>query len=158
MKEGSKYFPLYTYLRELDRDRITLTFSQVEALIDGRLPATALAQRGWWSNRSSGAVQARAWMDAGYHVEEVDLDARTVTLQRPGLIYEVQREGDTILWDGDLVKALRHYTGWTQAELAERLGMRQQTISEWETGAYLPKRSTSKFLTLIAEEAGFYIE
>jgi DNA-binding XRE family transcriptional regulator len=44
---------------------------------------------------------------------------------------------------------------WTQAELAEKLGMRQQTISEWETGMYEPKRSTSKFLTMFAEQAGF---
>ena len=33
--------------------------------------------------------------------------------------------------------------------------MRQQTVSEWETGVYAPTRATSKFLTLVAERAGF---
>jgi transcriptional regulator with XRE-family HTH domain len=59
------------------------------------------------------------------------------------------------LWTGDLVKAFREQMGWTQIELADKLGMRQQTISEWETGLYEPKRSTSKFLTMFAEQAGF---
>jgi DNA-binding transcriptional regulator YiaG len=43
----------------------------------------------------------------------------------------------------------------SQAELAERLGVRQQTISEWETGVYQPKRAMSRLLTLVAERAGF---
>ena len=39
--------------------------------------------------------------------------------------------------------------------MAETLGTRQQTISEWEVGVYAPRRSTSKYLNLIAERAGF---
>lgn len=94
-------------------------------------------------------------MAAGYHVAAVDLAAERVTFQKPVRVYEVQRQGDTVLWTGELVKALRHQLDLSQAELAERLQMRQQTISEWETGSYLPKRSTSKLLTLFAERAGF---
>ncbi len=45
--------------------------------------------------------------------------------------------------------------GLSQAELAAELGVRQQTISEWETGMYQPKRAMSKLLTLVAERAGF---
>jgi DNA-binding transcriptional regulator YiaG len=44
---------------------------------------------------------------------------------------------------------------FSQAELAEELGVRQQTISEWETGMYQPKRAMSKLLTMVAEQAGF---
>jgi DNA-binding transcriptional regulator YiaG len=54
-----------------------------------------------------------------------------------------------------LVKALRHHLSLSQAELADKLGMRQQTISDWETNVYTPRRSTSKYLSLIAEQAGF---
>ena len=58
-------------------------------------------------------------------------------------------------WDAEKVKALRDYLGLTQTQFAEELGVRQQTISEWEVGVYQPRRSTSKYLALIAERAGF---
>ena len=37
-------------------------------------------------------------------------------------------------WDKERIQALRRHMGLTQHEMAERLGTRQQTISEWETG------------------------
>ena len=58
-------------------------------------------------------------------------------------------------WDAERIKALREHLGMTQQQLAEELGVRQQTISEWEVGMYQPRRSTSKYLALIAERAGF---
>ena len=58
-------------------------------------------------------------------------------------------------WDAEKIKALRDHLGLTQQQLAEELGVRQQTISEWEVGVYAPRRSTSKYLNLIAERAGF---
>lgn len=69
--------------------------------------------------------------------------------------YTVQREGEEIYWDGDMVRALRVKLGVNQAGLAHILGVRQQTVSEWETGAYTPTRARSKHLTMVAEKAGF---
>jgi len=37
-------------------------------------------------------------------------------------------------WNADKVKALRDFLGLTQTQFAEELGVRQQTISEWEAG------------------------
>jgi hypothetical protein len=155
VKEGTKYYPLYDHLRRSGPDELTLSFAAIEALLGERLPVTARTQRAWWSNRSQGAVQATAWMGAGYHVEKIDLTAEQVTFRKPGLVYNVQREGDIILWNADLVRALRYHMGMNQAEFAQELGVRQPTVSEWETGAYEPRRSSSKLLTLIAERAGF---
>ncbi|HLF71082.1 MAG TPA: helix-turn-helix transcriptional regulator [Dehalococcoidia bacterium] len=58
-------------------------------------------------------------------------------------------------WDAGRVKALRGHMGLTQAELAEELGTRQQTISEWETGLYQPRGLSERLLSLIAERADF---
>lgn len=58
-------------------------------------------------------------------------------------------------WDGEQVQALRHHLGLTQRELAERLGTRQQTISEWETGMYKPRGASITLLSIIAERARF---
>jgi len=43
----------------------------------------------------------------------------------------------------------------TQAGLAEELGTRQQTISEWEIGMYCPRGTSATLLTLVAERTGF---
>ena len=58
-------------------------------------------------------------------------------------------------WDSGRVQALRRHLGLTQRRLAERLGTRQQTISEWETGMYKPRGASSTLLSIIAEQAQF---
>ena len=58
-------------------------------------------------------------------------------------------------WNDEQIRALRAHLGLTQKEMADRLGTRQQTISEWETGKYTPRRSTGVLLDFIAERVGF---
>ena len=43
----------------------------------------------------------------------------------------------------------------TQGDFAEELNVRQQTVSEWETGQYRPRGASEKVLTIIAERAEF---
>jgi DNA-binding transcriptional regulator YiaG len=158
MKEGSKYQPLLEFLRDSNQDEVTLTLAEIEALINDTLPDSARSKRAWWSNRSKGALQASAWMEAGYRVEDVDMDGQRVTFRKPTTKPKVQRVGDTVLWNAELIKALRRHMGLTQAEFAERIGVRQKTVSNWEIGLYEPTRSTSKHLELVAEIAGFRYE
>ena len=158
MKSGSKYYPLFLMLQRADGKPVQLTFSQVEALLGSSLPGSARVRAGWWSNRSKGAVQASAWMNAGYHVTSVDLESETVLFERAKLTYVVERLGDTVLWNASLIEAVRQHRGLSQVELAAELGVRQQTVSEWETGAYAPSRASSKHLGLVAERAGFLYE
>ncbi|MEH2289887.1 helix-turn-helix domain-containing protein [Nostoc sp.] len=159
MKEGSKYQPLLEFLRGTNQSEITLSFAEIETLIKDTLPNSGKSKRAWWSNRSKGALQALAWIEAGYRVENVDIDNQQVTFYKPPNNFQVQLQGDTVLWNGELIKALRLHMGLTQAEFAERLGVYQQTVSQWEIAAYEPTLATSKYLTLIADQAGFkYIE
>jgi len=66
-----------------------------------------------------------------------------------------RRVAYTIEWNPDRIKALREHLRMTQRQLADELGVRQQTISEWEIGVYIPRRATQKYLSLIAERVGF---
>ena len=61
-------------------------------------------------------------------------------------------------WDSQRIQALRHHLGLTQRELADELGTRQQTISEWETGMYRPRGASATLLSIIAERAKFEYE
>ncbi|MDD5190366.1 MAG: helix-turn-helix domain-containing protein [Dehalococcoidales bacterium] len=58
-------------------------------------------------------------------------------------------------WDKEKVRALRDHLNLTQAELAQQLGTRQQTISEWEQGMYKPRGASSTLLSMVAERANF---
>lgn len=59
-------------------------------------------------------------------------------------------------WDADRVRELRRRLGMTQRELAEELGVRQQTVSEWETGIYRPRGAAARLLRIVAEQAAGY--
>lgn len=53
------------------------------------------------------------------------------------------------------MRALRRHLGLSQEGLAQELGVRQQTVSDWETGRYRPRGASARLLTLVAERSGF---
>ena len=58
-------------------------------------------------------------------------------------------------WDGEKILALRQHMKMTQQEMADELGTRQQTISEWEKGMYKPRGASATLLNIVAERARF---
>lgn len=58
-------------------------------------------------------------------------------------------------WDSAGVHSLRQHLGLTQAEMAEEMGVRQQTVSDWEVGAYQPRGASRTLLNIVAERSGF---
>lgn len=74
-----------------------------------------------------------------------------------GKVYplSMKRGRRRVEWNGERVRALRGHLGMTQQEMAEELGTRQQTISEWETGMYRPRGASATLLSMVAERARF---
>jgi DNA-binding transcriptional regulator YiaG len=60
-------------------------------------------------------------------------------------------DGTRAGWQAERIAALRRALGLTQAEFAARLGVRQQTVSEWETGRYEPRGASIRVLGMLAE-------
>lgn len=58
-------------------------------------------------------------------------------------------------WNAARVRALRRYLRLTQRQLADEMGVRQQTVSEWETGLYAPRGASARLLGIVAERRGF---
>ncbi len=58
-------------------------------------------------------------------------------------------------WGAEQIRALRRHLAMTQGDLADELNVRQQTISEWETGQYRPRGASEKLLSIVAERATF---
>ncbi len=61
-------------------------------------------------------------------------------------------------WNARRVRALRETLRLTQQQMADELGTRQQTVSEWETSLYRPRGASATLLGIIAERAGFTYE
>ncbi|BAZ16125.1 XRE family transcriptional regulator [Calothrix sp. NIES-4071] len=147
----SKYQPLQEYLENSNAAETTLTFTEIEEIIGNTLPDSARTKKQWWGNRNKGALQADSWMKAGYVVKKINLDEKKVTFGKPVTTYKVEPVKDTVKWNSESIKALRQKMGLTQSEFAMELGVRQQTVSEWENGVYEPRRMASKYLSKVAE-------
>jgi DNA-binding transcriptional regulator YiaG len=60
-----------------------------------------------------------------------------------------------VRWNARSVRELRSRLGLTQQALADELGARQATVSDWERGVYTPRGPSASMLAVIAERAGF---
>jgi hypothetical protein len=78
----SKYSALGTYLKRQSRERVPMTFGEIEKITGTTLPASAHKHRPWWSNNPDNSVMTRVWLDAGYESEQVDIPARKLVFRR----------------------------------------------------------------------------
>lgn len=80
-----KYEPLTSYLRTQRGNQIRMSFAEIERVIGSKLPPSADTHRAWWSNNPSNNVMTKAWLEAGFESEQVDLRSRKLIFRRlPG--------------------------------------------------------------------------
>ena len=84
---AGKYTPLENHLRDLPDSlrEVTLGFEQIEKILNDKLPPSAYEYWAWWANEKEGNhVNARAWANAGWKVENVDFNKKRVNFVRVG--------------------------------------------------------------------------
>lgn len=82
--EFTKYRPLNDWFRTqpASKKTLTLTFNQVEKILDSSLPASSL-KPSWWTNvRPKIQSHRTCWLDHGWLVDEYDQEARKVMFIR----------------------------------------------------------------------------
>ncbi len=79
----SKYAGLESHLkfRAAFTDMVTLKFARIDGLIGSNLPMSAYRDPLWWSNASS-SEHAKAWLNAGWEVLDVNFKEGTVTFKK----------------------------------------------------------------------------
>jgi hypothetical protein len=81
-----KYDPLRRFLENaaLGTSEITLSFAQIEQILDDTLPNSARNYRAWWANPSSSRDHpyAQAWLAVGWEVDTVDQKREWVRFRR----------------------------------------------------------------------------
>lgn len=78
----SKYSALGDYLKHQTRERVPMTFGEIEKITGTKLPASAHKHRPWWSNNPDNSVMTKVWLDAGFRSEQVDIPARKLVFRR----------------------------------------------------------------------------
>ena len=80
-----KYVPLEYYLRDLpaNQKEVTLSFEQIEVILNFKLPSSAYEDERWWMREKEGNhVSLRAWANAGLKVESVAVKKKHLWLVR----------------------------------------------------------------------------
>ena len=71
---------LASSLKDSGEETVTMSFDEISTLV-GDLPKSEMKKAGFWKN-DRGKPQGKAWLDAGYAVEDVDTSGETVTFKR----------------------------------------------------------------------------
>lgn len=80
--KGKKYIALTSYLENLDRKMVILSFDEVKRINDDYLPDSAYKYAEWWSNNPKGHTHAFGWLNAGYQTTNVNMIAQTVMFRK----------------------------------------------------------------------------
>ncbi len=77
-----KYDPLEDHLKAQASDTVPLTFEEIEAILLSPLPRSARKHPAWWSNNPVNHVNAKAWLEAGFRTEQVDIAGERVVFRK----------------------------------------------------------------------------
>lgn len=82
-RTAPKYDGLGGYLkfRGSFTDTVKLGFARIDGIIGDNLPMDAYKSADWWDNKSS-RLHAKAWLEAGWEVQEVNLKEGYVVLKK----------------------------------------------------------------------------
>ena len=82
-RQRSKYGGLTNHLkfRGAFTKLVKLSFARIDGLIGSNLPMSVYRDEAWWRNSPS-TVHAKAWLDAGWEVQEVNLKEGYVVFKK----------------------------------------------------------------------------
>lgn len=133
--KSRKYQPLTEFLRRQAHDVVRMSFNEIERLIGAKLPPSATHHRAWWSNNAENNVMTKAWKDAGFESEDVDMQRRRVVFRR---VRSEASSPDSDAPSVDVTMGDRHpLIGWMKGTLtiAEGVDLTQPAEPEWGDAA-----------------------
>ena len=77
----TKYEPLTTYLSFCKKQRVKLTYSEIEGILGFTLPQSSYKDLRWWLNNDKSHTQSKSWGKVGYIATEIIL-GNSVTFEK----------------------------------------------------------------------------
>ena len=121
-----KYEPLGQFLRKQKRDRVPMTFAEIERVLKAKLPASKFS-RAFWSNNTENNVMTRVWVEAGFETAEVRMQSSSLVFHRKKVKQQKRSAGGTD-WDkkfGSMKGRVSFSPGYDETSPA-------YTQSEWQ--------------------------
>jgi len=112
-----------------------MSFDEIERVIRSKLPPSAMQHRAWWSNNAQNNVMTKAWKDAGFESQDVDMKGRRLAFRR----VRSETSRDTGASTPNVTTKDRHpLLGWMKGTLtiAEGVDLTQPADLEWGDAAY----------------------
>jgi hypothetical protein len=111
-----------------------MTFDRIQEVIGTKLPPSAVFYRSWWSNNPSNSVMTKAWRDAGFLSEQVDMDAGTVVFSRADSVSEKHGPAK----GGPAAPAARSLYGWLEGtvRVAPGVDLTEPADPDWGKRTY----------------------
>ncbi|HRO33749.1 MAG TPA: hypothetical protein PLQ03_10095 [Brevundimonas sp.] len=105
-----KYDPLTRYLADRSTAEVPMTFAEIEKVLGVSLPASK-QYPAWWSNNPSNNVMTRAWLEAGFQTERVDIGRERLVFRR---VRHTQGRGETTSSNRlNIIERIRNRLGGT---------------------------------------------
>lgn len=76
-----KYEPLTRYLEGRRAAEVPMSFKEIETVLGASLPPSK-QYPAWWSNNPSNNVMTKAWLEAGFQTERVDIGSERLVFRR----------------------------------------------------------------------------
>ncbi len=80
-KTPRRYAKLNEFFLRKHEKRVKLSFEQIEKLLERKLPDSAIQYRAFWANDPKHS-QAKAWLEAGWCVEAVNMEGKEIIFGR----------------------------------------------------------------------------
>ena len=81
LKASKKYRHLSNYLTNSGNKNVILNFSEIEKIIDFKLPDSAKKYRQFWANTTTHSI-ALSWLSVGYETVDVNMDLQIVVFEK----------------------------------------------------------------------------
>ncbi len=137
----AKYSPLGDYLRTRSADSCTLSFAEIERIIDSPLPKSARQYATWWGNDKTHS-HARAWIQVGWKARPAPNQIDPILFERILVDVFERHPGDHKGTTQVIVRNLDPRVVSNLKERAKRAGRSlEQELREILTLAARPSRS-----------------
>lgn len=128
----SIYAKLTDILEAQTGDSWKVSFSELERLLNQKLPSSAFKYAGWWSNNPTNNAMTKIWLMAGWRTEKVDVPGQTVVFRRnkaPAPAYYARPPGFEMAMMGPYeTKMARPPSGGRKVRFEELYGAMRGTI------------------------------
>ena len=105
---SKKYRFLSDYLFASSKDRVTLTFREIEDILKFKLPESATVHRAFWANTTSHSI-ALSWLSVDFLVVETNLEKKYIVFEKMRAFETMKKSRSTVTTEENYLYSCKYY-------------------------------------------------